>query len=52
MFNQIAIVQQTLEKHHFYKQLNGFDEALSEIQRSGGSYDAVLALFMEYVEVV
>ncbi len=52
VFNLIAIVRQTLKKHHLYQQLNDFDEALSQMQRSGGSYDDVLALFMEYVEVV
>jgi hypothetical protein len=52
VFNLIAIVRQTLKKHHLYQQLKDFDEALSEIQRSGGGYDDVLALFMKYVEVV
>ena len=52
VFNLIAIVRQTLKKHHLYQQLKDFDKDLSEIRRSGGSYDDVLTLFMEYVEVV
>ena len=51
VFNLIAIVRQTIKRHRLYQQLNDFDEALSEIQRSDSSYDDVLALFMEYVEV-
>ena len=52
VFNLIAIVRQTLQKNHLYLQLRYFDKDLSEIQRSGGSYDDVLVLFLEYVEVV
>jgi hypothetical protein len=52
VFNLIAIVRQTLKKHHLYQQLQDFDKDLHAIQRSGGSYDEVLNLFMEYVEVV
>jgi hypothetical protein len=52
VFNLIAIVRQTLKKHHLYQQLQDFDQDLRVIQRSGGSYNEVLTLFMEYVEVV
>ena len=52
VFNLIGIVRQTLKKHHLYQQLKDFDDDLSRIQRSGGSYDDVLVLFLEYVEVV
>ena len=52
VFNLIAIVRQTIKKHRLYQQLKDFDNDLSRIQRSGCSYDDVLALFMEYVEVV
>ena len=52
VFNLIAIVRQTLKYHHLYRQLDDFDSDLKLIQESGGSYDDVLALFMDYVEVV
>ncbi|MEJ2134067.1 MAG: hypothetical protein P8X86_02330 [Desulfofustis sp.] len=52
VFNLIAIVRQTLKKHHLYQQLQDFDQDLRVIQWSGGSYNEVLTLFMEYVEVV
>lgn len=52
VFNLIAIVRQTLKHHHLYQQLDDFDNDLQLIQESGGSYDDVLVLFMDYVEVV
>ena len=52
VFNLIALVRQTLKKHQMYQQLKDFDNDLNVIQRSGGSYEDELALFMEYVEVV
>ena len=52
VFNLIAIVRQTLKQHHLYRQLDDFDIDLKLIQESGGTYDDVLALFMDYVEVV
>lgn len=52
VFNLIAIVRHTLKRHHLYQQLDDFDNDLKMIQESGGSYDDVLALFMDYVEVV
>ena len=52
VFNLIAIVRKTLKCHHLYQQLDDFDNDLKLIQESAGSYDAVLVLFTDYVEVV
>ncbi len=52
VFNLIAIVRRTLKHHHLYRQLDDFDNDLQLIQESGGTYDDVLSLFMDYVELV
>ena len=52
VFNLIAIVRRTLKDHELEEELNRFDQDFKTIQESGGTYDDVLALFMEFVDVV
>ena len=52
VFNLIAIVRKTLKEHKLVHELESFDCDLQLIQQSGASYDDVLALFMDYVDVV
>jgi len=52
VFNLIAIVRRTLREHGLHQELEAFDSDLKEIQDTGGSYDDVLVMFMEYVNVV
>jgi len=52
VFNLIGIVRETLKQHDMIQELDFFDCDLKIIQESGGSYDDVLALFMDYVDVV
>ena len=52
VFNLIAIVRRTLREYDLDQELEAFDRALKKIQETGGSYDDVLVLFMEYVDVV
>jgi len=51
VFNLIAIVRKTLKLHNLTLELEQFHLDLRNIQETGGSYDDVLALIMEYVEV-
>ena len=52
VLNLIGIVRRTLKEYNLYDELSRFDLDFKEIQETGGSYDDVLALFMEYVDVV
>ena len=52
VFNLITIVRRTLKEHKLDDELKQFDCDLKEIQDTGGSYDDVLVLFMQYVDVV
>jgi hypothetical protein len=52
VFNLIGVVRRTLKNYDLDEELNRFDQDLKKIQESGGTYDDVLALFMEYVDVV
>ena len=52
VFNLIAIVRNTLKRHHMDEELQQFDRDLKKLQDTGGAYDDVLMLFMEYVDVV
>ena len=52
VFNLIALIRKTLKNRATDLELQAFDRDLAMIQDSGGSYNDVLALFMEYVEVV
>ena len=52
IFNLIAIVRRTLKEHDLEEELNRFDQDFKKIQESGGTYDDVLILFSEYVDVV
>ncbi len=52
VFNLISVVRKTLKDHCLEEELDKFDADLKKIQETGGSYDDVLALFMEYVDVV
>lgn len=52
VFNLIAIVRRTLKENDLDQELEAFDLDFKKIQKSGGSYDDVLVLFMEYVDVV
>ena len=51
VFNLIAIVRKTLKQHGLTEELEQFQLDLKKIQETGGSYDDVLALIMEFVEV-
>jgi hypothetical protein len=51
-FNLISVVRNTLKRCNLYHELEWFDCDLELIQESGGTHDDVLALFMDYVEVV
>lgn len=52
VFNLIAIVRKTLKEQNMVRELESFDCDLQLIQQSGAGYDDVLALFMDYVDVV
>lgn len=52
VFNLISDVRNTLKRCNLYHELEWFDCDLKLIQESGGTHDDVLALFMDYVEVV
>ena len=52
VFNLIGIVRRTLKEHKMEEELSWFDTDLKKIQETGGTYDDVLALFMDYVDVV
>ena len=52
VFNLISVVRNTLKRCNLYHELEWFDCDLELIQESGGTHDDVLALFMDYVEVV
>ena len=52
VFNLIAIVKRTLREHNLDQELEAFDSDFKKIQETGGSYDDMLVLFMEYVDVV
>ena len=52
VFNLIAIVRRTLRENDLDQELEAFDLDFEKIQESGGTYNDVLVLFMEYVDVV
>jgi hypothetical protein len=52
VFNLIGIVRKTLKQYNLHDELSRFDADLKNIQETGGSYDDLLALIMEYVDVV
>ena len=52
VFNLIAIVRRTLRENKLDLELDAFDADLKMIQESGGTYDDVLVLFTDYVDVV
>jgi hypothetical protein len=51
VFNLIAIARNTLKSHSLQQELDQFDQRLNEIKENGGSYDDVLNLISEFVEV-
>ena len=52
VFNLISIVRRTLREHGLDQELEAFDLDFKKIQKTGGTYDDVLVLFMKYVDVV
>lgn len=52
VFNLIAVVRRTLRDNELDQELDAFDADLKMIQESGGTYDDVLVLFTDYVDVV
>ena len=52
VFNLIAIVRRTLREHKLDEELKQFDSDFKKIQESGGTYDDMLILLMQYVDVV
>lgn len=52
VFNLIGIVRRTLKQHHLQEELKEFENYLSVIMEEGGSYEDILAMFTEYVEIV
>ena len=52
VFNLIAVVRRTLKENNLDQELELFNKDFKKIQETGGCYDDVLVLFMEYVDVV
>ena len=52
VFNLIAVVRRTLRDNQLHQELDAFDADFKMIQGSGGTYDDVLVLFTDYVDVV
>ncbi len=52
VFNLIAVVRRTLRDNELDQELDAFDDDLKMIQKLGGTYDDVLVLFMDYVDVL
>jgi hypothetical protein len=51
VFNLIGITRKTLKSHGLQQELDQFDQRFNEIRENGGSYDDVLNLITEFVEV-
>lgn len=51
VFNLIGITRKTLKSHGLQQELKQFDQRFNDIRESGGSYDDVLNLITEFVEV-
>lgn len=52
IFNLIGIVRKTLSDEGLTEELLLFDIELDTLQQFGGTYDDVLNLFSEFVEVI
>lgn len=52
VFNLVAIVRNTLKHQELTQELSAFDTDFEQLKQSGGDYNDVLALIMDYVEVV
>jgi hypothetical protein len=51
VFNLISVVRKCLQNNS-PENVHQFDSDLAKITGSGGRYDDILALFMDYVDVV
>ena len=51
VFNLIAIVRKTLREEASTEELKRFDADLADLQQNGGTYDDVLILFHDFVEI-
>ena len=51
VFNLIGLTRKALREHGEQYLLYCFEKDIRKIQRDGGTYDDVLRLIMEYVEV-
>ncbi|SHO53159.1 hypothetical protein SAMN02745220_04969 [Desulfopila aestuarii DSM 18488] len=51
VFNLLALTRKALREHGKQYLLDCFEKDISKIQRNGGTYDDVLRIIMQYVEV-
>lgn len=51
VFNLIAIVRKVLKEEASTEELKRFDADLADLQQNGGTYDDVLILFHDFVEI-
>jgi len=51
VLNLIGITRRTLKEYGLQQELDQFDQRFNEIKENGGSYDDVLNLISEFVEV-
>ena len=51
VFNLIALVRMALKEEGLYEELERFDNELSTLWKNGGTYDEVLLLFYDFVEI-
>ena len=51
VFNLIAIVRKTLGEEASTEELKRFDADFANLQQNGGTYDDVLILFHDFVEI-
>ena len=51
VFNLIGITRKTLKEYGLQQELDQFDQRFTEIKENGGSYDDVLNLISEFVDV-
>lgn len=52
VFNLIGIVRKTLRNEGLDAELASFDAKFSDLQKNGGTYDDVLTLFRDYVDII